>query len=451
MHRRTFLKLGAATGFTASLAGCPDGRGPSPTPTREPPAPADGIPYEEEFETVVDLQRAGADPDAAESIVPLLDEHVGDDTLVYLPPGRYLVDETVEREAFENLGIVGRDAVIVPGAGFADYFFDLGRPGEATGLRFEGLTFDFHDPDVGSRTLSAQVADDLVVRDLVVAGTESVGGGLLRVDVTDGDGEGLVEGARFMDGAADDTSSDGCQVGDKHEGTVRIENCRIEGFPDNGLYADPEEGSVQVVGGYYANCNVACIRIANDSVVRGARVLCDSTNSEYGNMRGIRLTHAEGALIENCLVEMKQVPGSDGGISLGKALESATVRNTQIRVDADRINAILVKHPENAPADEPIRFENVEISGSAAEMAAVEINRRENCTFDGVTVVQDGRNRNGLVFEDASKGVVRNCRFEVTGAPIVTLDGSTVCVSNSIPAELNGDASAPASTTNAND
>lgn len=451
MHRRTFLKLGATTGASVSLAGCPDGRGPSPTPTREPPAPGEGVPYEEEFETVVDLQRAGANLEAAESIVPLLDEHVGDDTLVYLPPGRYLVDETVEHESFENLGIVGRGAVIVPESGFDDYFFDLGRPGEATGLRFEGLTFDFHDPDVGSRTLSAQVADDLVVRDIVVTGTESVGSGLLRVDVTDEDGEGLVEKIRFADGAAPDTGSSGCSVGDENEGHVRFVNCHVEGFPDNGLYADPEEGSVRVIGGYYANCNVACIRVANDSVVRGARVLCDSTDSEYGNMRGIRLTHAEGALVENCLVEMRQVTGSDGGIALGKALESATVRNTEIRVDADRINAILVKHPENAPADGPIRFENVEITGSAAEMAAVEVNRRENCTFDGVTVVQDGRNRNGLVFEDASKGAVRNCRFEVTGVPIVALDGSTVSVSNSIPADLNGDTSAPASTTNAND
>jgi len=448
MHRRKFLKLAAAGGIATSVAGCSSDEDPSPEPptetqtsrttagTTSTPDLAERVPYGDQFETVIDLQRAGADPEAEESIVPLLEEYIDDDTLVYLPSGHYLMDNTVQRLEFENLGIVGHDAIVVPADGFNSPFFDLGRPDEAAGLLFEGVNFDFNAPDAGSRPLSALVDDDLVVRDLVVTGTQAGGSGMLRVDVTNEDGTGLVERARLLDGAKPETDANGCLVGDENRGHIRFENCQMEGFPDNGLYADPAEGSIEVIGGYYANCNVSCIRVANDSVVRGVRVRCDRAPEEYGNMRGIRVTHAEGALVENCVIELLDVAGSDGAITFGKALTSATIRDSRIVIDADYVNAIQVKHPENVPDDEPITIEDVSITGSAANESAVEVNERQNCTFENVSIEQDGENRDGMVF-DRSNASIRDCEIQVTGEPIVAPEDATVNVVGTIPERLN--------------
>jgi len=360
-----------------------------------------------------------------------------DDTLLYLPSGHYLMDETVTHFEFENLGILGDNAIIVPAEGFNSVFFDLGRPEQATGLLFEGVTFDFNAPDAGSRPLSALVDDDLVVRDLVVTGTQGGGRAMLRVDVSHEDGTGLVERTRLLDGAETETNATGCLVGDTNRGHIQFVNCEMEGFPDNGLYADPEEGSVEVIGGYYANCDVSCIRVGNDSVVRGARVRCDKAPSGYGNMRGIRLTHAEGALVEDCVIELLDVGGSDGAIACAKTLTSATVRDTKIRVNTDDIEGVKVKYPEDAPHDGPITFEGVEITGSAANKAAVEIQQRENCTFEGVTIDQDGENRDGIIMDGYSNATIRDCEFQVTGEPIVAPEDATVNVVGTIPERLN--------------
>ena len=450
MHRRRFLKLAGATGIATSIAGCStDGESPTETPSSgrtvddgtpeatATPDLAERVPHGDEFETVIDLQQAGADPEGEESIVPVLEEHIDDDTLLYLPSGHYLMDETVQRREFENLGIVGYNAIIVPEDGFNSVFFDLGRPDEATGLLFEGVTFDFNAPDAGSRPLSALVDDDLVVRDLVVTGTQGGGRAMLRVDVSHEDGTGLVERTRLLDGAETETNATGCLVGDTNRGHIRFENCQMEGFPDNGLYADPDEGSVEVIGGYYANCDVSCIRVGNDSVVRGARVRCDKAPSGYGNMRGIRLTHAEGALVEDCVIELLDVAGSDGAIACAKSLTSATVRDTKIRIDTDDIEGVKVKYPENAPHDGPITFEDVEVTGSAANYAAVEIQQRENCTFDNVTIRQDGENRDGILVDESSGATIRDCEIQVTGEPIVAPEDAAVEVMGTIPERLN--------------
>ncbi|MFC7134045.1 MULTISPECIES: right-handed parallel beta-helix repeat-containing protein [Salinibaculum] len=456
MDRRTYLKALGAAGV-AGLAGCatfdPDGDetpepgpGPKPTetetatatatPTETPRTPTEQIPHTGRFDTVVDLAEAGADTEANESVVDVLEDNLTDDTLVYLPPGRYLVDRTMRAKSFVNLGIVGKEATIVPEPGFGSVFFDLGRPGQASDLLFEDVTFDFREPGVGSRPVSALVDDGLVVRNLFVTGRQDTGQGMLRVDVTDADGTGLVENLQIPDGAVFETSSNGVLVGDNHTGTIRFENCRVEGFPDNGLYADPQHGSVEVVGGYYANSNIANVRIGNDSVVRDVHVRCDAAPDQFSNMRGIRITHGDGAVVEDCTVEMRRVAGSDGGITFGKGCESATVKDTRIRVDADNVNAVQIKHPEGVAGDERIELDSLKITGGAASSSAVEVHQRRDCTFKNLTIKQSGDDRDGFLI-DRSTAAIRDCWVEVTGQPIVTMGDSTAHVVDSYPPNLN--------------
>ena len=451
-RRRQVLQSLGATSVATVLAGCPglfrdSDRSSAPekprsspsnrTATETPMPPNDQLPYADQFETIVDLSAAGADTTGETSIVSLLEEAMADDTLVYLPAGRYQVDARVQCLDFENLGIVGPEAVIVPAAGFSDYFFDLGRPDRASGLLVEGLTFDFRAPQTGSRPLNALVADDLVVRELDVVGAQDVSGEGLRIDVTHPEGTGVVDRVRLPDGASV-SGVTGCFVGSTHRGKIRFQDCRIEGYHDNGLYADPDHGSVEVIGGYFANSNISNVRVGADSVVRDVHVRCDSAPASYSNMRGIRLTHGQDVLVDNCTIEMAEVTGSDGGIALGKSLSSATVRNTEIRIDADGINAIKVKHAvDPARADRPISFEDVTITGTAANDAAIQINERTACTVDGCTIEQAGANRDGLRFENGAQAVVRNTRVDVTGRPLVAVDASAVHVLGSHPPSMN--------------
>jgi hypothetical protein len=444
MDRRQYLRLLGLTGGFAA-AGCatpePDGaetptENDAPQETDTPLTPDNSVPHANRFETVIDLAEAGADTDGAEPVTELVEKTLDDDTLVHLPPGRYRIDNTVREKSFANLGIVGRHATIVPSDGFESVFFDLGRPGEASGLLVEGLTFDFRAPGAGSRPLSTLVDDDLVIRDVTVTGRQDAGQGMLRTDVTDPGGTGTIEAFRAPDGAALETDANGILVGSNHRGTLRVSDCRVEGFPDNGLYADPEHGRVEVVGGYYADCNISCVRVGNDSLVRNVEVRCDSTPEGYSNMRGIRLTHGDGPTVENCDIEMQAVTGSDGGITLGKSLTSATVTDTHVRVNADNVNGVQIKPPDGVPSDQRIELENVDVTGSAARRSAIEVHYRDDCSFKRVTVKQSGQERDGIVLDNAT-GTLRDCWIDVTGTPLISRGEGVVNVFDSYPDELN--------------
>ncbi|MXR39919.1 twin-arginine translocation signal domain-containing protein [Halobaculum sp. WSA2] len=445
MDRRQFLRTTAATGIAAVIGGCggsgADSDQPRPSETAATPfdTPSTSTPGRatdtDRFDSVVDLAEAGADADR--SLVPHLERHLADDTMVYLPAGRYRMDDTVRLLSFDNVGIVGDGAVIVPPDGFDSTLFDLGRPGRASNLLFEGITFDFGAPDTGSRPVSALVDDGLVIRDLAVVGRQDAGRAMLRADVTDADGTGLVERLRLPDGAAYETQSTAFLVGDRHRGELRFEDCRIVGFPDNGLYADPDHGRVEVVGGYYANCDISNVRVGNDSVVRGVHVRNDTASSGYENMRGIRATHGDGVLIEDCTVELERVPASEGGLVMSSQLTAGTVRNTRIEVDADGVSAIRAKSPDDALADGELVFEDIAVRGTAANGAAIEMLNREDCTFDRATVVQSGASRDGFLFDYVSNGVIRDSRIDVTGRPVVSADRASVQVSDSHPPEVN--------------
>jgi len=448
MHRRTFLRkttsataagwLGAAS--VVGLAGC-NGRDPPPLSTddipalptdRRPPAtPAASNVTEESarsiakswgFDDVVNLDEAGADTGGVRPVDDVLAEHATDDTLVYLPPGRYRVTESFAL-ADARLGIVGNDATVVPAEGFSDTLFGLGWPEPLSEVFVAGLAFDFTAEDTGGRPIYAAADDRIVLRDVTVRGEVDVRQDLLRLDVTSEEGTGLVERLALPDGALPETGVTGCEVGDDNRGDVSFVDCHIEGFPDNGLYADPPAGSITVDGGFFRNNGVAGVRIETneDSVVRGAYVLCDEAEGSGENMRGIRLRAGNSLLVEDCVVELLEVTESDGAVTFASELESATVRNCRLRVDADGVNAIRVKSPNrNAPSAlqrGPFRCEQVAVTGSASGGAAIQAANRQGCEFHHVCVTQDGDDRDGVRAENVD-GELVNARIAVTGDPL---------------------------------
>jgi hypothetical protein len=436
MRRRRFLATVAATA-TVALAGCggreddgPPAPGPGP---HEPPAvparttaeesryPA-AIASEWGFDEVVNLGTAGADQTGARETAAHFEDHLRDGTLVYLPPGRYELGRTVS-VSDASTGIVGENATIVPPDGYDGTLFALGYPEPLSEVLIAGLTFDFRAEDTGARPLFAMADDRIVARELDVRGRIDVGQDQLRFDVTEPDGTARVENVRLPDGGVPGTGVTGMEVGDQNHGDLAFVDCHVAGFPDNGLYANPPEGEVSVLGGSYLNNGISGVRIETKdaSVVRGVHVRCDDRSDAGENMRGIRLRSGESLLVEDCLVEMLEVTSSDGGIVFSSELGSATVQNCQVKVDADDVNAVRIKAPGDDTAEDahrgPFRCENVVVTGEATGGAAVAAANRQGCEFANLCVHQPGDDRDGIVAEDVT-GEVHDSYVSVTGDPL---------------------------------
>lgn len=414
---------------SVALAGC--GQRPGPTETETSPGTGRGTPggpsdERSEYGTVIDVVDAGADPSGGEPIDGVFPDEPLDDTLLFFPEGEYLMGTPWQLREFEHFGVLGDGAVIRPPDGFSDYLFAFGGSDRAVDLLFKGIDFDITAPETGIRPVHATVQDGLRVADLTVRGVQDTDQDSFRFDVTRGDGTGLVENVAQPDGGVARYPITGCYVGEVSEGTLTFRDCSFAGFPDNGLYASQANGPVHVVGGLYENNNVANVRVTSDAVVRGVTVRSTEALEGFYNVRGIRLRSGRNVLVEDCTVEFSNVVGSNGAITMHDWLESGTVRNTRIRVDTDGVPAIQAKSPahEFDSASSGIHLENVEITGSAANEAAIEINERRGTNFSGVCIHQTGDSRNGIRLLRSSRNVLRDCSIRVTGDPLVVRDST---------------------------
>ena len=420
MNRRTFLA--AAASGTLGLAGCgTNAPGPWEEPTPQGRPELDAIADAWGFEEVVDLEERVEGPLVDRDLADVLAAAAGDGRLLYLPPGRYRLGRTWFFPEFSSFGLVADGATIVPPKGFDGQLLTLGTPGRGSRLLVSGLEFDFRAPETGGRPIVARVDDKLAIRDVTVRGRQDVDSDMVRVDVANPDGTGRVERLHMPDGGVSRYPITACEVGSDTRGDISFVDCRIEGFPDNGLYANPPRGRVRVLGGYYANNNIASVRVNADpgSLVRGVHVRCDEARNGFQNMRGIRLRGGNDITIEDCLVEMLEVSSSDGAVTFSSQLESATLRNSRIRVDADGVNAIRIKQPPRGAilgGGGSFTVENVLVSGTAATGAAIQASHRDDCVFDGLCVYQPGRDR-GAVYAQQVTGAIRNSYLAVTNAP----------------------------------
>ncbi|ELY61759.1 hypothetical protein [Natronolimnohabitans innermongolicus] len=426
------------------------------------PGLAAGSELGDEYGTVVDVVEAGADNEGGEPVTPVLREHVADDTLLKFPEGRYYMDEQLRATDFENLGFVGENATLVPATyhkfdGPQYRLFRLGTA-DAPGrdLRFENFDVDQTADETGIRVVSAQVSDGLSVRNVTIHGTHDSGTwGPGLFNVTDPDGEGIVDCFYAIDGAVhvDETpnadqmwrGATGITVDQHHRGTLVFHNCRLGGFPDNGLYASSETGRVGVDGGRYQNSGTASIRLdGSRAEIRNADVIVDADPHGSDGQHAIRL---DGGRAELAGVTVDAPAPNGDAIRVMNDVESATIAETELAVGDAPSNAIRVSPGAGRTT---VRDVDVEIAGSAnairllgddahgADLERVRItgdapgtrNRhaiyceRHDCRFVDLSVDQPGAdNRRGLDLRGADY-LVADSEFETTHTPIV-VDGAT--------------------------
>ncbi|WP_336023507.1 hypothetical protein [Halobellus salinisoli] len=444
-RRRTLLRRAlAGTVGILSLSGCggqrdrdrsTDELASPPRGDVDPPA----TPVPPPFDSVTDLTDLGVDPTGGEPIGDVISDAASDGELLFLPSGEYPIEESLDLSGLDRFGIVGDGATIVPMEDASGTLFFVGGDGA---IHIRNLQFDFTENNTDIRALDVRAPDDLRISDVTVNGQIEGGRGAVRVDVTDSDGSGVVERLRLPDGSVPEEQVTGCYVGDDNRGEITFSDCHIVGFGDNGLYADPAVGRIIVDGGYYANNGIANVRVRAGSVVRNVHVRCDDASKGFENMRGIRLTNSEPAadaeppLVENCRVEMIDVSSSDGGITLSSELPSMTVRDTEIRIDADDVHGVWAKTPADSLRDATEKLwvdcEGVTVTGEADNEFAIKIDGRGGCTLSGIDVSHAATNRNGVGFQRSHDNVLRDATVDVGGAAIVLQEATLETIDTNV-------------------
>ncbi|WP_136718386.1 hypothetical protein [Halorientalis salina] len=454
--RRSFLQTAATGIFGSSLLGS---------------AAATGI--EDQYRTVVDVTDAGADNTGTQSVSSDVQSLIGDDTLLKFPSGRYVMDEQVRLTGFENVGLVGADATLVP----ADYdefdgpqyrLFRLGvsySPGKD--IRVENFTVDQRGANTGIRAFEITASDGLLVRDVTIVGRHDSGTwGPALFRITDSGGSGRVERFRAADGGAWETETPGSLwrgptgiLAAQIEGTLRFNDCVIDDFPDNGLYATGS-GTVEVTGGAFHNSGTVNVRMDTDSGhITGSEFVVDDPSWYHRAQVPIRFQDGSWFDVQNVSIELTQPngdaiqfkSGAGGGAISDSTIEIRNEPATGVLVDPSAgptyldgvdididasANAIRIEGDD----DGEVIVQDGRISGGASGQVLRHAIRceRDHCEFRGITMDQwGGSERSGLALTGRDY-MVYQCEFRTTDRPL-TIAGDDVwvedCYCNSYSAQ----------------
>lgn len=485
MRRRRVLQC---LGVGASvLAGCSSWSRETETSTEPSPDEAGGVEEVGEepvadrteelaarFANVVDATAAGCDPTGEAACGPDILDAAADDTLLVFPSGEYQIEETLALLGLENFGIRGDadDVTFVAPPDFNGRWLmaDRGRD-----LVVENLTLDVRADNSAPELLLA-VEDGLEVRDVEVVGRGTrrdsdpdeesdvgVGTSFLPV-VRSPDGEGIVERYVATEGGRIGTYNQGngrigIYIGGSNEGRIRLVDCHLEEFPNNGIYASRTPGVVEVVGGTYRNNDISQVRLGSEgSYVEDATIEVDveavddpNQPEQFLNPRGVRIESGSldtaGVIVRNVDIHVKTSPSA--GIIVGRPGGEFTIEDTEIRVDADESSAIRAKRPTGGAHDPPPEphhgtISGVTITGDAAEGAAIRLLGRPDSTIENTSVTGTGDGRDGIVLTD-SPSTIRGTRVESGRYPLVvrttepSADGCLVSLEDVRLATASGD------------
>ena len=272
-------------------------------------------------------------------IDPYLDQYFRDGVRVEIEPGEYMWNRSAPHGSYQNAAMVGLGEV-------GDVVFRHTARGTERGLNV------------------LCTGGTILWENITIRGGLKDGNCRIRCDARSTSSEVVFKHVRLLDGNRDGMPRGGGTQGvyaggAAHVGVLRMLWCHVEGFVDNGVYADgwagAGRGQVIVAGGLYKNNNISQVRVGNDhSRVYKATVVVedDYPHSQTRNQRGIRIrrphdsesTNNNNIIIDDCDIWYER------GV-VGTALVSGephlnrhshvTVRNCRIQNNSDDIYAIL--------------------------------------------------------------------------------------------------------------
>ncbi|RDZ44513.1 hypothetical protein C5B91_18415 [Haloferax sp. Atlit-10N] len=405
-----------------------------------------------EFERVNVVDDLGCDPTGEKPCISKLQQGLRDGVALEFPSGTYKFETRFGISDFERIALVGvGDASLVPPDGYNGYLVDVG---EVNQFVMRGLDVDItaRDTTAGLRVIcrNAFEVDDVEFLGRGAHPDRDVAHALIA-GLSEPTGRGLIRRFKAVQGSAighykNGDGRGGIAIGPWSLGSIRIQDCHLEEFGNNGIYASRTPGDVEVVGGQYRNNNVASIRISGSgSFVDGATIEVD-LNSYTGpltqldsqfNTRGIAIEQGPtekppGVEVRNCTIRIEETPRSKGGIYIFPTGRSVTIRDTSIQVNADNVPAVnrSVLEPQGRfePAEAPhwVELDTVEISGRASGAAGVILYDSPGSVIRNCSIDQTGANRDGVYLTNSVSTTIDGGSVATTRYPyVVEVSGQT--------------------------
>lgn len=441
MHRREYLAVvgGAAIG----LSGCTSdgGRDTSPTPTvsgsvHDPLLNRSAI--RRQFETVVDAVKGGCDPSGESDCAAAIERLARPGRVVRFPSGTYRLEKPVDLTDQGPIGVVGADgASIAPVQGFNDMALTVKAPS----VYVENLEIDIDRPKT-SAGITVAADDEFFISDVTYRGRGDNTGPsnpfAFNLSIRKSGGSGVAKRLTAKHGAAighynSGGGRGGIWIGPINVGTIRVEDCHLEEFANNGIYGSRSKGDVQVVGGTYRNNNVTSIRIGGKgSFVRDARIEVDMSTYDGPRTkmdsvfatRGIVVEQGPvtdskppGAEVSGCTIDLVDSSGPGAGISLWSTGRTLTVSKTKITVGIDGYKGLFRAGRNPLGSRPPSSFPR-------------------HVTLEDVTIESRAKDVTGLDLIDAPNSTLRNCRIDqrkpstpglrLIRSPQLSVDGGSI-------------------------
>lgn len=449
--RREWLKYGGTIAGAAAL-----GVGVSQTATAA--TTRHGISFQNEVNIVDDF---GADPTGSEAIDGALNQAISDNTLIVFPEGTY---QFRQRHVVNGLrvGFLGEgDVTVKAPSGFNNQFLISGTNDPAKEVLFENIDID-HSANNSVAGLRFNTRNGFHIQDVEFLGRGTHSNnevvGAVTVSIGNRDADGVIKNVVARKGSAwghynGGRGRIGIGVFWPHRGTVKVIDCVMEEFGNNGMYATRHNGNVQVEGGLYRNNNAANVRIHGEgSYCKGVTVEVDpdkytGPNSQTNNafsLRGIVFEQGHekawgwkspGTYIEDCTVIIRQ---NSSGVCpaiqskyTGRTLE---ITNTKVVYDVNGQPAIRRDAAVNryrAPSPDPrwLKMDNVSITGNASNSTAVKVTDGNGSVVRNCCINMTGGGEDGLVFARSNSCTVRDTAIEVPGRAVVQ-NNASVSTSN---------------------
>lgn len=371
--------------------------------------PAD---VEDTFDTVLNVQELGADPNGEQPITSLIEDAAADDTLLVFPEGRYRMG-WIGISGVSNFGIVsmeGTQPTLVPtepGESMGDWFLTL----QGEDLLLNGFDLDFTAPGHGARTQVVTNTGDFWCGNIHVRGQIESSADAFCFMALDEDSTGTVERLIARDGSAsDDGPSVGIYIGLDHAGAIHINDCEMWHFQGKGIYGSgPAErksgaggGTIHVDGGLYKNNNPANIRLGGGSTIRNVTFRNEDTlegesvtwEHPLPKRRGIvnaRSVRVKGdrngpVVIEDC--DFYHEVGFGSAVITVTPTGGAVVRDCNIEVVGEDIPAVYLK-PDRTDLP-PCTFEGMSITGAERDAPLVRVRGRDDPEFHDCSITGPG-------------------------------------------------------------
>ncbi len=441
LGRRGYMKLTGAVVTGSAVGTTQIGRARAAT--------HHGITFDRVVDAVADL---GCDPKGNADVSSKVESALDGQTLVEFPSGTYHWDGSVTLDT-DRIGIRGTsdDVLFTFPAGYNQFFIN----GSCEQALYENFDVDIQPENTAT---GIRVASE---RGFHIENIEHIGRGTAdssdvtrcwQLRVNDPDATGVVKNFVAKKGSAwaHYKGGDG-RVGISiygGEGTIKVIDCHLEEFGNNGIYASRSLSSVQVEGGTYRNNNVAGIRFSGKgSYVDGTTIEVDPSKysgprtreDDSFKMRGIVVEQGNsdtggfddaGAQIRNTDIIIQDNPTTGQAISMWTGGRTLAVSNTRIVYNNDGAPAIYREGKTSQGSHSAssgarwLRMDTVQITGAAAEGPTILAEEADNTQIKNSYIEQTGDERQGVVLSDSADTLVQNSVIEVN-AKAVSLDSSS--------------------------